>query len=73
MSSAVARSAAVIAELRGRGVRVLLCTAEPQPEAVEVGDDGMVLSRLAAATVGEPGSPPPGWSVLRITLRGDDG
>ncbi|UDY37952.1 DUF58 domain-containing protein [Dermatobacter hominis] len=70
---AVARSAAIVAELRGRGVRVMLCTAEPQPRVGEVGDDAMAMSRLAAATAGTPGPVPHGWSVLRVTPRGDRG
>lgn len=72
VEGAVARAAAVVAELRARGTRVLLCTAEPVGRSDEVGDDATVLSRLAGATAGEPGAVPHGWSVLRITPRGDD-
>ncbi len=72
VEGAVARAAAVVAELRARGTRVLLCTAEPVGRSDEVGDDATVLSRLAGATFGEPGAVPDGWSVLRITPRGDD-
>jgi uncharacterized protein (DUF58 family) len=70
---AVARAAAVVAELRARGVRVMLCTAEPGPKVGEVGDDAMTMSRLAAATAGVPGAVPHGWSVLRVTPWGDRG
>ncbi len=73
VEGAVARAAALVADLRARGVRVLLCTAEPAPTVGEVGDRDTVLSRLSAATFGEPGSPPAGWSVRRVTPRGDDG
>ena len=69
---AVARGAAVVAELQMRGARVLLCTSEPTPQVGEVGDAVMALRRLAAATTGEPCVVPPGWSVVRITPRGDD-
>ncbi len=72
VEGAVARAAAVAAALRARGVRVRLCTAEPEPENGEVGDDDMVAARLAAATRGQPGEVPAGWSVLRVTPRGDD-
>jgi hypothetical protein len=72
IEGAVARAAAVVDELRARGVRVLLCTAEPAPTVGEVSDHASVLSRLAAATTGSPGQVPAGWSVLRITPRGDD-
>ncbi|HNE76054.1 MAG TPA: hypothetical protein PK623_14170, partial [Microthrixaceae bacterium] len=73
VEGAVARAAALVADLRARGVRVLLCTAEPRPVTGEVGDESMVLSRLAAATFGEPGAVPAGWSVHRVTPRGDGG
>lgn len=73
VEGAVARAAALVADLRARGVRVLLCTAEPRPVVGEVGDESMVLSRLAAATFGEPGAVPAGWSVHRVTPRGDGG
>lgn len=73
VEGAVARAAALVADLRARGLRVLLCTAEPGPTVGEVGDLDTALSRLAAATFGEPGSPPAGWSVRRVTPRGDDG
>lgn len=72
IEGAVARAAAVVTELRMRGIRVLLCTAEPAPTVGEVPDHSSVLSRLAAATAGSPGQVPTGWSVLRITPRGDD-
>ncbi|MCO5307460.1 MAG: DUF58 domain-containing protein [Microthrixaceae bacterium] len=51
------------------------CCAPPSPDRSlgEVGDESMVLSRLAAATFGEPGAVPAGWSVHRVTPRGDGG
>ena len=73
VEGAVARAAALVADLRARGVRVLLCTAEPRPVVGDVGDESLVLSRLAAATLGEPGAVPAGWSVHRVTPRGDGG
>ena len=48
-------------------------TALHRPVTGEVGDESMVLSRLAAATFGEPGAVPAGWSVHRVTPRGDGG
>ncbi len=73
VEGAVARAAAIVAELRAADVRVLLCTAEPRPTAGEVGDDDATASRLAAATGGVPGPVPPGWSVRRVTPLGDRG
>lgn len=70
---AVARAAAVIAALHARGVRVLLCTAQPSGVAGEVGDDDTVAARLAVATGGTPAPVPAGWSVLAITPERDGG
>lgn len=84
VEGAVARAGAVVEDLRARGVRVLLCTSEGtgtsggagisdgRPQVGEVGDDAVTTSRLAGAVPGPPGVVPPGWSVLRITPRGDD-
>lgn len=70
---AVTRAAGAVATLRGRGVRVLLCTAEPAGVSAEVGDDDTALRRLASATCGTPGAVPPGWSILRFRADRDDG
>ncbi len=75
VENAVARAAAAVATLRARGVRVLLCTAEPAVTVEEVGDDGTAMTRLARATTGAPGAVPPGWSVIRFaptTVGSDD-
>lgn len=75
VENAVARAAVAVATLRARGVRVLLCTAEPAGTVEEVGDDGTAMTRLARATTGAPGAVPPGWSVIRFaptTVGSDD-
>ncbi len=46
--------------------------SDGRPQVGEVGDDAVTTSRLAGAVPGPPGVVPPGWSVLRITPRGDD-
>jgi len=56
----------------GTGISGGTGTSDGRPQVGEVGDDAVTTSRLAGAVPGPPGVVPPGWSVLRITPRGDD-
>lgn len=59
----VAEAAAAVAVFEARGVRVVLCTAEPEPVTGEVhGDDA--TARLALATFGGPGPVPDGMRAM---------
>lgn len=62
----VARAGATIEALLDRGVRVVVCSADPAPRVGDVADRDALFARLALATGGPTGSAPPGWPVLRF-------
>lgn len=68
----VARAGAAVEELLGRGARVVLCTAAPEPVTAEVADEHTVVARLAVAGAGAPGRPPDGWPVQRFATGTSD-
>lgn len=69
VESAVARAAGIVASALHQGAAVVLCTAEEPSGSVAapVQSITQVGRRLAAATGGQPGTPPPGWTVEVVT------
>lgn len=67
---AVSRAAGIVLDALASGVAVWLCSCEDgEPQSAEVSSPFQLNRRLAAATVGEPGVPPPSarnWPVLEL-------